>query len=170
MTVSRSSRQAGFTLLEVLAGIVARQSDMEAAERALRRMLRDLDRGNIMAGPPYFVGAAHEVSFTTTLPQAADMTTQLVDVAVGVDHRHRLVLRWRPHFANPIGPLPPPETVPILEHVDHLDLAYWQQAAPAGWTRSLPANVVPDLVRLRVVRLGGGVRRWPDIVAATAPQ
>jgi general secretion pathway protein J len=193
---ARPSEAAGFTLLEVLVGLIVfgfimlglaqgfrfgvhamgleanavrRQTDTEAVDRALRGLLRRTARSSTALMEDEFQGSAHTLAFTTVLPQAGEAAAQLVDVGLGVDQRHRLVLRWTPRYVRPIGPAQPPRTVVLLDGVDHVDFAYWQGAqAPAGWAAAWPqGDGPPELVRLRLVFADAARARWPDIVAAT---
>ena len=189
---------AGFTLLEVLvalvvfgflmtglvqgfrfgvhavglqAGSARRQGELEAADRALRGLLHRTARSNTAVAGPLFQGAAHTLAFDTLLPQAGEGAAQVVRVGLGVDAKHRLVLRWQPAFANPLAPPPPPATAVLLEGVDHVDFAYWQAAdargAPAGgWVGAWATDELPELVRLHLA-FTDPARRWPDVVAAT---
>ncbi len=183
-------RQAGFTLLELLVGLVvlgfilaglsqgvryglrvsdtqARLSDgrseLDAVDRALRRLIVQTDPGTAHGGPT-LQGSPGRLTLVSQLPTAATgFVTRQADIAIGVDAARRLVLRWTPHLhAQRFGPAPPAEEVELLRGVERLELAYWGGA----WRTSWDAATLPQLVRLRVVFPPGDPRHWPDIVAA----
>jgi general secretion pathway protein J len=182
--------EAGFTLLELLVGIVVlgfilaalaggsryglRASDaqtrlidgrgeLDAVDRTLRRLITESDPGT-SHDPPSFQGGAARLAFISTLPEAVTgFAGQPADVALGVDPERRLVLRWTPHLhVRRIGPPPPPREAELLRGVDHIELAYWLN----GWKTSWDAPTLPALVRLRIVFAGGDPRHWPDIIVA----
>lgn len=185
--------QAGFTLLELLValavlgllvtglaegvrfGAVAWQvaqrggtgaTELEPADRALRRLIAEADPAG---GPQGFTGFAHTLAFATRLPAAlAAGAPPEVEVGLGVDARHRLVLRWTaaPH-ARPLAPRPVPRETVLAEHVAALDLAYARPPAEGGgWVASWSAARPPLLVRLALRFAEGDARHWPDIIAA----
>jgi general secretion pathway protein J len=178
----------GFTLLEILVALVvlgllmaglaegmrfgvvawhtqarllARHDDLDAADRLLRHLVADMDPGTLREAP-VVRGGATALIFTTDLPQHAGRA----DVALLVDDRHRLLLRWTPHRHEQVfSPAPAPEQEVLLDGVARLDLAYWPQAAPFVWASGWDAPSLPGLVRIRLV-FTDDKRQWPDIVAA----
>jgi general secretion pathway protein J len=116
------------------------------------------------------VGDARTVSFVTVLPAGAAMLpTPEVDATLLVADRHRLEIRWLPHYRNWIVPRPPPSVIMLLDEVDHLELSYWQSGSgPQGghWLAVWDDRVLPQLVRIRVVFTDAAARHWPDIVIA----
>ena len=191
---ARRRGEQGFTLLEVLVALVvlgfllaglsqgtrfgvrawdtqarigARADDLDGADRLLRALIAAA-RPPASSDEHYFTGDTHRLLFITTLPD--EPPTALVrraEVSLGVDERHRLVLRWvlKPH-AVPLVPDPPPGEVVLASGVDHVDLAYGERGRP-GWQRTWRLSALPGLVRVRVVFLDGEWRHWPDIIAAT---
>lgn len=185
----------GFTLLEVLVGLmvfafimlglaqgfrfgvhamglqaaaVRRQGDTEAVDRALRGLFHRTARSTSALTDFEFQGTAHTLLFTTAFPKAGEAAAQLVDVGLGVDPKHRLVMRWSPRFVQPLGAQPPPQNVVLLDGIDHVDFAYWQNdPAPGAWLATWPQGDPPELVRLHIEFLASTGNRWPDIVAAT---
>ena len=180
-------RQAGFTLLELLVGLVvlgfilaglgggvryglraadtqarlsAGRGELDAVDRTLRRMIEQADPGSAQGGP-LFHGAPGRLVLTSALPAAA--TVRQADLALGVDAAHRLVLRWTPHLhAVRFGPAPAAEEAELLRGVDRLELSYWS----GGWRTVWEEQALPGLVRVRIVFPPGDARHWPDIVAA----
>ena len=184
--------EAGFTLLELLVGLVVlgfilagltqgvryglraadaqtrlvdSRGELDAVDRALRRLLVEADPGSSRDGPT-LSGTAARIGFVSVLPAAVSgFVGQQADVALGVDAARRLVLRWSPHLhARRFGPVPAPQEVEILRGVQRLEVAYWRD----GWWPSWDESVMPALVRLRIVFPPGDGRHWPDIVAAPA--
>ncbi len=186
---------AGFTLLELLVGLVVfgfilagltqgvryglraataqtrlvdRNGELDAVDRALRRLLVEADPGSSRDGPT-LSGTAGRISFVSVLPGAVSgFVGQQADVALGLDAARRLVLRWSPHLhvGRPAGggprPSLPVQETEILRDVQRLEIAYWKDGWQAGWDE----NAMPALVRLRIVFPPGDPRHWPDIVAA----
>jgi general secretion pathway protein J len=187
-----SPRPSGFTLLEVLVGLVvfgcliaglaqgvdfgllawrtqtrieSASGDLESADRALRQLIAQMDPGDAAGSPP-LAARPNAVGFVTDLPDAAGALPQRrVEAELLVDGAHRLVLRWRPfrHAARLRPPPPMTETV-LLDGVAQLQLAYLE---PTGaWAGSVRYPGLPPLVRLRLLFVAGDPRHWPDIVVA----
>jgi general secretion pathway protein J len=188
-----ATRQAGFTLLEVLvalsvlgflvlglaqgvrfglgaldsqARLLDRTGDLDVADRALRRIVAQLvptDEARL----PGLRGTARGFEGVTELPAAAALPTRQAVVALGVDRAQRLVLRWTPYLhARRLGPPPAPEESELLRGVERVEIAYWSAAAGGGWLPAWTRAELPDLVRFRLVFARGDRRRWPDIVTA----
>ena len=182
--------QAGFTLLELLVGLVLlgfilasltqgvryglRASDaqtrlvdsrgeLDAVDRAMRRLLTEADPGSARGGAG-LQGTEGRIGFVSVLPGAVTgFVGQEADVALSVDGARRLVLRWAPHLhAKRLGLTPAPQEAEILRGVERIELAYWKDGWRAVWNES----GMPVLVRLRIVFPAGDTRHWPDIVAA----
>ncbi len=186
-------RQAGFTLLELLVGLVvlgfiiaglnqgvrygfratevqARvrdgSGDLDAIDRTLRGLIEQAEPGNDHSGPTMH-GTGAMVVFSTDLPAAASALTRHADVAVLVDPAHRLILRWTPHLhATPFVPPPPPVETELVGNVAALQASYYSDGWQSGWNQER----LPSLVRLRVVFPPGDRRHWPDIVIAPRRQ
>ncbi len=119
--------RAGFTLLELLVaiavfglllvgltegarfglGVAGRQAamsggrgELDAVDRTLRRVVAEADP----EAP--FRGTGGTLALTSTLPEGAGLGGAEADIGVGLDGRHRLLLRWTPHQAG--RPLRPP--------------------------------------------------------------
>jgi general secretion pathway protein J len=190
----RPTRQAGFTLLEVLvalavlgflalglaggvrfglgawesqARLIDRTGDLDVADRALRRIVAQLVPTDD-ARLPGLRGTARGFEGVTELPAAAvALPTRQAVVALGVDRAQRLMLRWTPHLhARRLGPPPAPDESELLRGVERIEIAYWSAAAGGGWLPAWMRVELPDLVRFRLVFARGDRRRWPDIVAA----
>ena len=178
---------AGFTLVEllvalallglILAGLAAgmRQvlrvqdaqeritdgtGELDAVDRTLRRLFAQAEPGTPQV--PGLRGTPSSASFTTTLPAAVAGGTGLADVALVVDGRHRLLLRWTAHrYGVPFNPAVAVREAELLRGVEQLDVAYWS----GGWRRSWEEPDLPALVRIRLAFAPGDPRRWPDMVA-----
>jgi general secretion pathway protein J len=187
--------QRGFTLLEILVALVVlgflivglaqgvsfglhawdsqerfinRQADMDAMERVLRELVATADPG-ALGEPAPFHGEAHTLAFVARLPMSATgLVTRSAQIGLGVDAKHRLVLRWRLHpHAERLTPLPPPRQTVLLEGVDRVDFSYFRQAGQGGgWVNIWDRPTLPQLVRITVAFHGDDRRFWPTIEAA----
>jgi general secretion pathway protein J len=184
---------AGFTLLELLvalfvlgalmlalsqglrfgtqiydrqARIVNAGSELEATDRALRRLIEQMDPDS--PGTAEIEGSGRTLLFTTELPAAAaTLPTQTVRALLQVDGAHRLVLWWSPiRHVQLLGPTPRPTGGNVLlERVDHIELTYQTLASQQlVWVTAWKSATPPRLVRIHISFEDG--RRWPDIVAA----
>ena len=191
----RTHGTAGFTLIEVIValvvlgfvlaglaqatrfGMTAWSTETRLAENSasLERMDRVLRRLIEQASPPAgtedkpMAGEEHRLVLLTLLPdQPATQPIRRAQVAVGVDDRHRLVLRWRPHpNATALGTAPPQQEIVLAEGVERIDLAYRQTAADGGrWSKSWTEANLPSLVQMHFV-LANGRHRWPDMAVPT---
>jgi general secretion pathway protein J len=155
--------------------MIASYGDMDAVDRALRRLVEHMYPGTY-ADAPQVIGTAHRMSFTTDLPFAGSAVAgQRADVELLVDTDHRLLLRWTLHVhAVRLGPPPVPDQTELMRNVDRLELSYLPRpntkrgsgvSAPA-WTSIWDQQVLPALVRIHLVPNGARAKRWPDIIAA----
>lgn len=189
MNDAAGAREGGFTLLEVLVALVvlgflmaglaggvrlgmqawnaqdraiAVHGDLDAVDRALRRLIEQADPGD----PTHAAGVAGDASrlvLQTRLPAGSD---RAVDAVLLVDARHRLVMRWTPRrFGKPLGPPPPTQDVELLDGVASVQFAYWPRGAQGGWRSAWDKPDPPALVRVRL-SFTDAARHWPDIVAA----
>jgi general secretion pathway protein J len=119
-----------------------------------------------------FLGTSVTVSLRTVLPESLTTTrNRAADVVIGVDTKHRLLLRWRPWYRNWIVPVAEPEQIDLLGNVDHVEFSYWDPTLhlpPGGWVTAWVGTTVPKLLRIRLVFVKGSGLRWPDIIVATA--
>ncbi len=180
-------KQAGFTLLELLVGIVvlgmiitglgqglrlgvrvARQQEqfneqhdaLDALDRSLRRLIAQTSPGSPHSGPT-LQGTADRLAFTTAFSGAGAAEPE-ADLEIGIAPGSRLVLHWTPHVhAKRLGPAPTAQEVELLRGIDGLAIAYWDQ----GWRRDWHESTPPALVRLRLIFPPGSSQHWPDIVA-----
>jgi general secretion pathway protein J len=168
------TRAAGFTLIELLVAlaivglvgtataaglrtgamawraetrIIDAAAEIDAADRALRGLIERTDPGT-RALPAQVAGEARRLVFTTVLPDGS--TAQ---AAIGVDDRHRLVLR-RPGAADAL----------LLDRV--AGVAFDYADASLRWAPVWHASAPPTLVRVHVALPRGDARVLPDIVAA----
>ena len=191
----RKGKQAGFTLLEILVAVVvlgfivaglsqatrfginawdvqSRLSDNAAEVERLDRVLRLLIE---QAVPPLSAddkpmeGQEHRLILLTRLPdQPPTQPIRRAQVAIGVDDKHRLLLRWVPHpNASAILPPPPPQEIVLAEGVDHMDLSYRQDVSDGGkWKTIWDDSSLPALVTMQIV-MTSPHRHIPLIEAAT---
>ncbi len=185
----------GFTLLEVIValvvlgfvlaglaqatrfGIAAWSLETRMADNAagLERMDRVLRRLIEQASPPIaaddkpFEGQEHRLLFLTLLPdQPQTRPIRHAQVSIGVDDKHRLVLRWQVHpNAARIGPEPPMHEVVLADGLERIDLAYRQAASDGGkWAKTWSDSSLPAVVQIHFV-LAKGSHRWPDMQVPT---
>ncbi len=186
---------AGFTLLEMIVALVVlgfvlaglaqatrfgisawgletRMADNAASLERMDRVLRNLIE---QASPPAsaddkpFVGEEHRVLFMTLLPDEPQAQPyRRAQVSVGVDDRHRLVLRWQPHpVAVLLGTQPALKEVVLADGVERIDLAYREAAADGGkWSKTWTGTNLPSVVQIHFV-LSSGHHRWPDMQVPT---
>ncbi len=186
---------SGFTLIEVIIALVVLGFILAALAQAFRfgttawslenrladnaaqleRMDRVLRRLIEQASPPVaaddkpLAGEEHRLTMMTLLPdQPETQPIRHAQVALGVDDRHRLVLRWRPHpNATSLGPTPPQREIILAEGVGRIDLAYRAGAADGGkWSKNWTDSTLPALVQIHFVLIAEK-RRWPDMAVAT---
>ncbi len=186
--------EAGFTLLEILVALVVlgflmvglsqgvrfglkawdtetrlvnERADMDGVERVLRALIEEADPGEFN-DPSEFRGEERTVTFATRLPMAAaGLPTRDAEIGLGVDARHRLVLRFSPHpHADRLVAAAPPVEQPLLDGLDHIEMGYlrWPEQG-GGWVAAWTAPTLPVLVRIKLVFPEGDPRHWPDIVA-----
>lgn len=200
MTRAATGRQAGFTLMEVLVALVvlgfllaglgegvrfglrawgmqtrgiARQADMDATYRALRRLIEEADPGEANESPTVH-GQPHTLAFRTLLPPSAvPAGPPEADVAIGVNAGQRLVLRAVPHpHAERLGPPQAAVETVLLDGVDHIDFGYFRATGHGqGWQKSWNDPDPPALIRMHIVFAHDNKQRhWPDLVAALQRQ
>ena len=196
-------RDQGFTLLELLVALVvlgfilagltqgvryglratdtqarnlAERSELDAVDRALRRLIEDMDPGSARDGA-LMRGTAGTLAFVSDLPAASGLPTRRADIALGVeitkgtDGARQLVLRATPRPAGKaFGPPGLPIETGLLQGIDHIELAYWPRGPAPQWSSSWSGNDLPLLVRLRVVFPPEDRRHWPDIIASPRRQ
>ena len=186
----------GFTLLEILVALVvlgfvlaglsqgvrfglqawgmqtrgiARQVDMDATQRALRRLIEQADPGEANETGT-LQGQAHTLTFRSRLPPSAGEAGTLdAQIVLGVDGRHRLVLRAVPHpHAELLGPPPAALQTVLLDGVDHVDFSYFLASGKgAGWHNAWSDAQPPALVRVHIAFTGHDKQHhWPDLIAA----
>ncbi len=187
--------ESGFTLLEVIVslavlgfilaglaqaarfGIAAwgvetrmadRAAELERVDRVLRLLIESAS-APVAADDKPFEGQEHRMVFNTLLPdQPQTRPIRHAQVSLGVDDRHRLVIRWQVHpNATLLGTQPPRREVVLAEAVERIDLAYRQTAADGGkWGKSWGESALPSLVQIHFV-LPPGRHRWPDMQVPT---
>jgi general secretion pathway protein J len=187
------SRQGGFTLLELLVGLVvlgfimaglsqatryglrattAQQrlydgrAELDAVDRTLRLLIGRIDPGNLHSGPA-LVGSAARMTFVSALPESVTGSAAgEANIALGLDGGHTLVIHWTAHVhATALSP-PAPAAAELLRAVARVEFAYWRD----GWQESWDQSQLPRLIRIRLTFPPGDLRHWPDIVIASVRQ
>ena len=162
LVLLRQGVQFGVRITEMQAEARDRQGDLEAIDRALRRMVALADPGTYPE-PPTMRGASRLLTFATELPTGGAGSRQNADVAISAE-AGRLLLRWTPRrHVKPFGATPAPEEVVLLTGIDRVEFAYRGEGA---WTSSWRADKLPALIRIAIVFPAGSRRRWPPIVVA----
>jgi general secretion pathway protein J len=188
-------RRNGFTLLEILVALVvlgflmvglsqgvrfglrawdtetrlvATRSDLDGVERVLRAVLESADPGEFNE-PPNFKGDAHKLLFNGRMPTPLPgLPVRDAELGLGVDLRHRLVLRWvpRPHAQRLTKDLVPVDSL-LLEGVDHIELKYrrWPSQG-GGWVTEWTQPTLPVQVSLKIEFLKDDRRHWPTLIVA----
>lgn len=187
------SHSAGFTLLEIIvaltvlglmmaglaqglrAGVAAwmtqtramnSRADVDAVDRTLRSLTARMDPGGVSGRPPLLKATSRSLTFTTTLPEAADnLPSRVADATLAVSPAHQLELLWTPHGYGVLGRTQQPERVVLLDHVDRLEMSYWDDPK-IGWQPNWRGVTLPKLIRFRVVLSPGAGRIVPDVVVA----
>lgn len=181
------SRQAGFTLLEIMVALVvfgflmigltqgvhfglrawngqarlmSQRGDLDAADRTLRGLITRMAPGSRTA-PPDIFGRPHGFAFTTTLPPGVPGGVRHANVILTVDRHHDLVLRWTAHrHATRLTGRPLIRETILLARVARVDFAYWHNG---HWLTTWAGRNPPALVRIRIRLVG---TTWPAIVVA----
>ncbi len=189
------ARETGFTLLEILVALVVlgfllvsltqgvrfglrawdtenrmvdERADMDGVERVIRTMVEEADPGEFNE-PSSLKGDAHAVTFASRLPvQVAGLPVRDADIGLGVDTKHRFVLRWtpHPHAERLAAPVRPVEDA-LLEGVDHIELSYqrWPEQG-GGWVSEWAAPTLPQRISVKIVFAKNDKRHWPTMVMA----
>ena len=177
----------GFTLLEALVGVLIlgfllvglaggarfgagaairqgrlsdRNGDLDAVDRTLRQIVATADPAATL------VGTAGTLSLVADIPTAPGPNV----VALGLDARHRLVLRWTPKPpGRPLVPLAP-QQAELLTGIAGITFSYYgpgtDTAPAAAWQTEWRRAGLPRLIRLRIAFADPAAPRWPDIVMA----
>ena len=182
-------RDAGFTLLELLVGLIvlgfilaglsnsiryemragARQnsqsdgrSELDGLDRLLRSLIEQADPGSAYRSAS-MQGRAGMLAFTSELPIAAGVERH-ANIAIEVDAEHRLVLHWSAHrHVIQDGPDIEEHDSELLRGVSELQIWYWRE----GWQTQWVEADLPVLVRFRISFWPGDPRHWPEMIVET---
>jgi len=173
MAMLSAGMRFGLTAIDLETRATARNDDVVTLDQVLRKLISHATTGSQRAPLP-FDGQAHTLSFTTLLAGGPDRATGgAVDVAIGVDVRHRLVLRWSPHYAVLAGSRAPGREEVLAEAIDQLSIEYEVPADADGvgdalvWRSSWTGEGLPRLVRLHLASARRTDAALPDIVVET---
>jgi general secretion pathway protein J len=190
----RMPAEHGFTLIEVVVALVVlgfvlaglaqasrfgmtawsletRMADHAAGLERMDRVIRQLVE---QASPPVstddkpFSGQEHRLQFMTLLPDEPQTEpVRHAQVALGVDDKHQLVLRWQIHAnAMVLQGLPPAQEIVLASGIERIDMAYRHSLADGGkWDKLWGEGPLPAVVRIHFV-LANGRHRWPDMEVA----
>lgn len=183
------SRDAGFTLLEMLVALVvfglvmagvaqtfkfglaawrggplrtAESENLAALDMALTRIIGQSVPGTIL-------GNGDQLALTTILPSGAGLYGSFADVVILV-RNGKLIMRYRQHPAGiPLAPLPAQATETLADGIERLEITYFSHKTDISptWSPKLRANDQPLLVRLHLELIDG--REWPDLIMAPDP-
>ena len=154
----------GLRATDMQARLIAERGELDAVDRALRRLLEGMEPGTERDGPA-LVGTPARMAFISRLPAVAagNQRAELVLQMAG----DRLVLLHRPRLhAVRLGPAPPMTETELLRGVLGVEASYWPHGTTPRWLPSWNQAALPALVRLRIVFPPGDRRRWPDMVVA----
>lgn len=183
------NRESGFTLLEILVGLmvfslillalekgtqtalmafdrqraaIGSQGELEAVDGFLRRLIAHADAGGIQ-GSFVFSGRPQGFVLRGILPLSLGGSNDaMADFRLGVDAFHRLTLSWTPYRHIRDDKISIHNNV-ILNKIDHIECHY---LTGTQWAENWSGNGLPSLIKLRFVFPSGDARHWPDIVAA----
>jgi general secretion pathway protein J len=172
----RETKEAGFTLLELLVAItilslilvalsggvrfagsawrkqeeqIGRQGDINAVQTVLRQLL---------ASGKDFQGSPQDLKFVGQMP-AALARGGLFDIELS-QSGEKLLLSWRPHFKGAAASLPRNETM-LLDGVTVFDLTY--HVNQQGWQHATTdKSKTVELIAMRA-RLSDG-HAWPSLM------
>ncbi|HTZ69799.1 MAG TPA: prepilin-type N-terminal cleavage/methylation domain-containing protein [Acetobacteraceae bacterium] len=188
-------RDAGFTLLEMIVAVAVmgfvmiglaqatrfgmtawdtqekfseRVDQMERVDRVLRLLIEQA-AAPLAADDKPFSGQEHRIILVTHLPDHPQTEpVRRAQVAIGVDEKNRLLLRWIP-YANALRltPTPPPQEIVLAEGVDHIDCTYRQSVDDGSkWMRVWDDSSLPALVQVHIV-MQDKRKHWPTLQVAT---
>ena len=184
-------RDAGFTLIEVLAALVvfgfliaglaegvrfglsayrlqadtiARNDDLDGTDRLLTALIGAIDP-SASTDEPSVVGSRSALAFTTTIPvRIGDPATDRADASLTV-RDGALLLSLLPHYhAAPLGSadVGRPQVTTLATGLDHVAFAYWDPGAQS-WAATWRSSTPPALVRVTFA-FRDPRRHWPPLV------
>lgn len=182
------SSEEGFTLLEMLVVVVllgllflmlsgsmtfgmqgwARQETMldrnateSETEQALRRLIGAavVSDGVLSLETEHqmFAGREDRVSFVSAL-RMPDGRIHEIEIGMGVDKTHRLLLRWRRRQASDCVAQDPVHEEVLATSIAALHIRYWNEGWKTVWTQ----NALPTLVAFQIAPERGA--QWPDMI------
>lgn len=160
----------GTRAFERQATAIAERDQIDATDRALRRLLSTIDPGS-PNNPPKIEGTPTSFKFTSDLPPGVGLTIKRADLVLSLTGKGSLVLKYKQHFHDMrTSPEPEAKVVEILSGLDKIELSYFKAAEQAnggsGWLAEWRDPIPPDLIRLHLVFPKGDRRHWPDLIVA----
>ncbi|WP_086642739.1 prepilin-type N-terminal cleavage/methylation domain-containing protein [Acetobacter sp. DsW_063] len=189
-THARRSGDAGFTLLEIIVVTLVfallstalwqgsaigvrgwaleqktfeHMSDLQSMEDALRRIVTRSELSD-PGLPPAFTGVNDRLSLISWLPQQEGYAHE-IEAGIGVDAKHRLVLRWRPYRrARCAGAEQAFHEEVLARDIQAISFSYYgRKESFHGWQSNWSRPELPLLVRIHIVTMTPGVQ-WPDML------
>lgn len=178
--MTQSSKQSGFTLLELIIVIAifslivlmltnGQRFALRAWEAQERRIQAQADVGAIqnalrqlLSSGRQFEGDRGTLHWVGPLPRALDRAG-LFDIDMILDEQ-RLLLEWKPHFAGPSAK-PEWQRATLASDVTGFEIAYYQAggSTPGGWAETVMKDKKPALIRISAALAQG---RWPPLTIA----
>jgi len=148
------------------AALIDQTADLDAVDRTVRGMLTSATSG-ALHGRNDFVGTADSVTFDGILPLAVATGSRRAKITLKLDDQHRLMLHWDSVLIDPNTNAPASGDALVVDHLDRIAFAYWQNGGEApGWRDRWTVVAAPTLIRLRLVFAKGDRRHWPDMIVA----
>ena len=167
-----NGEQIGFRLWNAESRRIGQTAELDAAARALRRLLMDIPvqpagERNGSSRSAVLAGETERFTFVGDLPTGFGATRR-ADITLDF-HQGRLRLLWRQRRHEATAGAPATGFTDVVGGIAHLEFAYWGRSSedqPAGWHAQWEGPQVPERIRLRLVFPRGDGRRWPDLVVA----
>ncbi len=160
----------GTKAFERQAVAIAERDQIDATDRALRRLLSTIDPGT-PNNPPKIEGTPNSFKFTSDLPPGVGLAVKRADLVLSLNAKRSLILKYKQHFHDiRTAPEAEAKSIEILSGLDKIEFSYFKAAEQAnggsGWLTEWRDPMPPDLIRLHLVFPKGDRRHWPDLIVA----